>query len=275
MAKKITINGFTYAYETIGQGTPLILLHGFTGSKETWRPFFDLWKDAYQVIAIDLPGHGQTDHPDALHRYRMESVCRDLDALINTLQLPSVNLLGYSMGGRVALSFTCLYPDRVKKLVLESSSPGLEQRSDREKRMANDERLAQMIEEKGIAFFVNYWENIPLFRTQKTLPFHLRQRLREERLAQHPRGLANSLRGMGTGVQPSWWGQLHNISIPVQLIVGERDGKFCEIAQRMKNILPNANYLEVKGAGHAIHVEKGEIFGKIVMDFLKIEEGTY
>ncbi|WAA13955.1 2-succinyl-6-hydroxy-2,4-cyclohexadiene-1-carboxylate synthase [Fervidibacillus halotolerans] len=272
---KMDINGMTYAFEISGTGQPLLLLHGFTGSMETWRPFIKMWKEKFQVIIIDLPGHGQTDSPDDVSRYRMESTCFDLNVFLDRLGIENVYLLGYSMGGRVALSFTCLYPNRVKKLVFESSSPGLEGKLEREERVFSDEKLAKLIEEKGVEYFVHYWENIPLFQTQKTLPYHLRQKIRKERMGQNPRGLANSLRGMGTGTQPSWWHQLNKIQIPVQLIVGEKDSKFCRIGKRMESALPNAQYVEIENAGHAIHVEKSEIFGKIVMDFFMNKEGIH
>ncbi|MED4974325.1 alpha/beta hydrolase, partial [Geobacillus thermoleovorans] len=153
-------------------------------------------------------------------------------------------------------------------LVLESSSPGLETEEERRARREADEALARKIETEGVRAFVDDWEKIPLFATQQTLPDPVRAAIRRERLRHTATGLANSLRGMGTGVQPSFWERLGELAMPVLLVCGERDEKFCRIAAQMHERLPNSELICVKGAGHAIHVEQPGIFAKIVSEFM-------
>ncbi|MCS1351577.1 2-succinyl-6-hydroxy-2,4-cyclohexadiene-1-carboxylate synthase [Mechercharimyces sp. CAU 1602] len=265
---RIDVNGFHYYVEVRGEGEPLLLLHGFTGSTRTWSSFIPSWEKHYQLVMVDFPGHGKTDTPAEISHYSMEQVLIDLCCILDRLQIDHTHLLGYSMGGRVALAFALTFPERVKSLLLESTSPGLERCEERKKRREQDHRLAEQIEREGMDSFVSYWENIPLFRTQTQLPLALRARLRSERMQHRPLGLANSLRGMGTGAQPSYWSKLQNLTISVLLMVGEWDHKFCQIADAMKKELPYAELVQISQAGHAIHVEQTQVFDKIVMQYL-------
>lgn len=263
-----TINEMTYAYDVTGEGEPLLLFHGFTGSQKTWDSFIPVWSKYFQVITVDLPGHGKTDSPRDIYRYSTESTVQDLVQLLDHLQINQVHLLGYSMGGRLALSFAFTHPERVKTLILESASPGLQTQSERRSRIEQDEQLAKMIEEQGIFIFVQYWENITLFSSQKRLPKLVQEKVRQERLQQNPLGLANSLRGLGTGKQPSWWEDLSNLQVPTYIIVGGLDEKFKQIGKSMVEMLPQARLVTVPDAGHAIHVEKQGKFGTMIVDIL-------
>jgi len=260
----------TYWYEIHGEnGIPLVMLHGFTGSTKTWNFLIEKQNPNLQLIVIDLPGHGKTitENPKS-----MKTCCRDLQQLFNHIGLTKFHLLGYSMGGRTALSFAVNYPNYVKSLILESASPGLEDEKDREARVIKDENLAARLETEGIDEFVNFWENIPLFESQKRLPEEIQQTIRSERLSQSESGLAGSLRSMGTGTMPSWWHLLGKMDIPVLLLVGELDAKFVAINRKMNEIIPHSKLIICKDAGHAVHIENREEFIKRVMDFLHKEE---
>jgi 2-succinyl-6-hydroxy-2,4-cyclohexadiene-1-carboxylate synthase len=182
--------------------------------------------------------------------------------------IDQVDLLGYSMGGRLALTFALLYPGRVRKLILESTSPGLATEDEKQHRRMKDAELANFIKEQGIIAFVDYWEEIPLFSTMKRLPRETQEKIRKQRLKNSPIGLANSLLGMGTGSQPSWWSKLAELTCEVLLITGSEDHKFCATAKRMMKELKNSSWVVIEGSGHAIHVEEPEKFGTIVSDFL-------
>ncbi|HET7656881.1 MAG TPA: alpha/beta fold hydrolase, partial [Bacillales bacterium] len=172
-----------------GEGHPLLVLHGFTGSSVTWAPFFLSWQRSYQVIAPDLIGHGQTDSPKRTERYTMNRAVEDLVSLLDKLGIAKTRLLGYSMGGRLGLAFAASYPERVASLLLESSSPGLETETERLQRVKRDEALADQIVQDGIEAFVEKWENVPLFSTQSD---EIKASLREQRLQNRRGGLAGS-----------------------------------------------------------------------------------
>ncbi|WP_342468860.1 2-succinyl-6-hydroxy-2,4-cyclohexadiene-1-carboxylate synthase [Ureibacillus sp. FSL K6-3587] len=246
----------------------IVLLHGFTGSTKTWHRVIEHLPSSIKIVTIDLLGHGKTESPKDPSRYTMIEQVKDLEEIFHQLDLHDFTLLGYSMGGRVALSYAARFPKRIKRLILESASPGLRTEEEQAARRQSDESLADEIEEKGIHWFVEKWENIPLFASQKTLPAEVRQAVREERLSQSETGLANSLRGMGTGAQASLWRKLIRLSMPVFLITGELDQKFVHIAEQMVDQLPNAQHLIVPNAGHSIHVENPEQFATIIKGVL-------
>lgn len=262
------VNGVRYHLQESGTGEALLLLHGFTGSSESWRRFLPAWSQRYRTIAVDLLGHGKTEAPTDPARYRMEQAAADLTALLDALEIDSAHVLGYSMGGRLALSLAMSAPQRVRSLILESSSPGLRTQEERAARIRQDEALAQRIEREGLAPFVAYWENLPLFASVRRLPEDVQLALRRQRLANSPAGLAASLRGMGTGAQPSWWEYLHQLPMPVLLIAGEEDEKFVYIARKMHALIPHSRFELAEHAGHIVHVEVPDIFDTMVIKFL-------
>ncbi|MED4202980.1 2-succinyl-6-hydroxy-2,4-cyclohexadiene-1-carboxylate synthase [Neobacillus mesonae] len=264
----ISAGGIRYHVEMYGSGFPLVLLHGFTGDSSTWSPFRKIWGSHSRLVIPDIIGHGKTESPADPDRYHIEKAAADLNSILDKLGIQEIDLLGYSMGGRLALSFALLFPQRVRKLILESSSPGLQTEDEKKQRCMKDAGLANFIIEKGIQEFVDYWEDIPLFASMKRLPQVNREIVQKQRLANSPIGLANSLLGMGTGSQPSWWGRLVQLECEVLLLTGAEDQKFCEIAEKMVKSLKKGTWITVENSGHAIHVEDGEKFGTIVSDFL-------
>jgi 2-succinyl-6-hydroxy-2,4-cyclohexadiene-1-carboxylate synthase len=262
------VNGIQYHFEIHGDGEPLLLLHGFTGSIENWRPLVPHLAKKFSVITVDLPGHGKTDSPTDFFRYDMSFVAADLVQLMHSLGHAYFHLVGYSMGGRLALYLTIHYPSLVNKLVLESASPGLKNLAEQEARRTFDNQLADRIEQDGIKKFVDFWESISLWESQKQLSPPLKLALRQIRLNNNPAGLANSLRGMGTGQQPSLWSKLKQIESATLLITGQLDHKFCGIAAEMLPTLPNSQHDTVQQAGHTVQLEQPVIWLQLTSDFL-------
>jgi 2-succinyl-6-hydroxy-2,4-cyclohexadiene-1-carboxylate synthase len=138
----------------------------------------------------------------------------------------------------------------------------------RHARARDDEALAEAIERDGVAAFVERWERLPLFASQAALPEGARARLRRQRLAHTPWGLANSLRGLGVGAQEPLWSRLPGLALPALVVVGDLDDKYREIGRRMVSAMPRARLVVVPGAGHAVHLERPEVFGAAVLGFL-------
>jgi 2-succinyl-6-hydroxy-2,4-cyclohexadiene-1-carboxylate synthase len=264
----LRINDITFNVEQSGAGRPLLLLHGFTGSAATWMPLILALSPHFCTIAPDLIGHGRSDSPPDVERYSMERCVADLLALLDVLEIERADVLGYSMGGRVALQLAAAAPERVGALVLESSSPGIANPAERQARVAADRALADVIERDGLAAFVEHWERLPLFASQASLPPDTRAHLHAQRLQNDPLGLANSLRGMGTGNQESLWERLAMLDIPTLLIAGALDSKYCVLAGQMADVLPNARAVIVPRVGHAVHLEQPNTFQNNVLEFL-------
>lgn len=241
-----------------------VLLHGFTGSADSWSPKLLRGIDGlgYRVRTVDLPGHGA--------RGREEGV-PTLDATV--AEIADVleggdALIGYSMGGRVALHVALRHPDRVGALVLESASPGIGDATERRLRRDHDERLAASIVQDGVPAFVDRWEGLPLFASQRRLDSAARAEQRRRRLANDARGLAFALRGLGTGVLPSLWNRLAEVVAPTLLLVGALDDKFVDIAERMAASMKAAEVEVVPDVGHAVHVEAPDAWADVVARFL-------
>lgn len=262
------IEGVRYHVEIMNehQTRTVVFLHGFTGSTSTWLEIASALSN-YRIVLIDLLGHGKTESPQQASRYAMELQVRDLKILLDKLELKDYALAGYSMGGRTALAFASVFPEHIRLLILESASPGLKTTTEQLERQLRDEKLAERILGDGLLEFVDFWERIPLFDSQKSLPRKVRERIRQERFAQKPLGLANSLIGMGTGSQASYWEGLNGLKMPVLLLIGTKDEKFMEIAKRMKEQIASATFCAIE-AGHAIHVEKPAEFATIVSEYL-------
>lgn len=255
----------------------IVFLHGFTGSTATWKEVTSHIAGRFRTVAVDLIGHGNSSIPEDTNRYSMEHQVEDLDSLFDKLSLDRFILVGYSMGGRVALAYTIKHPGRVASLILESASPGLKTQEERAARRDLDRKMAERILLEGMSSFVDFWENIPLFDSQKKLPDVKRKAIRKERLGQSVIGLSNSLLGIGTGSQQSYWDILGSINIPTLLITGKIDTKFVKISREIKKSLPKARHLTIAGVGHAIHVEKPVLFATMIEEHvteLKNRGGT-
>lgn len=259
-------SGHHYHVEIHGAGDPLALLHGFSGGASTWQDISERLAEDFQLIAIDLLGHGASDAPADVASFRMESVAADIVDLLDQLLATNPYLLGYSMGGRLALFLACAYPGRFRALVLESASPGLADEYARAERRRRDNQLADQIERDGVASFVADWESLPLWSTQSKAQIRAQ---RSQRLTNRPRGLANSLRGMGAGAQPNLWEQLPNLTVPACLIVGERDDKFRRINQAMDEAMPRSSLSIIPAAGHNTHLEDPDAFCQALRTFLQ------
>lgn len=271
------INGVSYHVVETGKSSPdrptLVFLHGFTGSSKTYQAWMSAWEKAYHCLSFDMIGHGKTDSPKASSRYRMENVVVDIQQLFQAKAIHQVVLIGYSMGGRVAISFADQFPEMVSGLVLINSSPGLATAEERKQRRASDEKLAAWIKTAGVEKFVDYWQELPLFDSQKQLTVEKQKAVRSERLEQQTLGLANSLIGMGTGSQESYWEKLHRFIFPVLLITGEYDQKFQQIAANMHTLLPISEIATIERAGHAAYLEQPEVVQWTINNWLMNQIG--
>jgi 2-succinyl-6-hydroxy-2,4-cyclohexadiene-1-carboxylate synthase len=263
------VNGIRLSVEVGGSGPPLVVLHGFTGSAEAWQRALPALQETFTTYAVEIVGHGRSDVPDDVEHYRLGRAVTDLVVLVDRLGLDRFSLLGYSMGGRLALHLALVASERIDALVLESAAPGISDPDERAERARADEKLARLIEERGVEAFVDVWERVPLFASQRALPADVRGRQRAIRLSQRPQGLANSLRGMGAGAMEPVTGRLGEYRMPVLYVAGEIDTKYVEIGRSMTAAMPDARCVVVPGAGHTVHLERPEEFTSAVTSFLR------
>jgi 2-succinyl-6-hydroxy-2,4-cyclohexadiene-1-carboxylate synthase len=228
---------------------PLVLLHGFTQTRQSWRRTVAALDGRYRAVVPDLPGHGQ------MSERRPASLAATLAYLRALVDEPHL-LAGYSMGGRIALHAALARPERVRRLVLLGASPGLADPAEREEHRRADDALADRIEAIGVEAFAEEWGRLPLWEGQ---PDRVRAAANADRLRNTPAGLADALRGLGTGALEPLWDRLGELPMPVVLIAGERDAKFRAIAEQMAERIPDARVEVVPGAGHAAHLERPDL----------------
>jgi 2-succinyl-6-hydroxy-2,4-cyclohexadiene-1-carboxylate synthase len=226
---------------------PIVLfLHGFTQTGASWRGVIDALGERYTALAPDLRGHGSA----GARRPVTVDACVD-DVMADAPE--RFGVAGYSMGGRLALRIALAHPDRVERLVLVGTTPGIADDVERAARREADDALAAELEDGlDIETFARRWQRQPIFKGQ---PAAVAEAVHEDRLRSEPAGLAAALRGLGQGAAEPLWPRLGELRMPVTVVAGERDGTYAKLAERMVARLPRARALIVPGAGHAVHLE--------------------
>lgn len=266
----LEVDGLPLMVDKIGKGPAVVLLHGFASQGRTFRPLVWTLDREFSTISLDLVGHATSGSPIAVTRYEMPRVVDDLVALLRLLGFERAAWVGHGLGGNIALQVAVRYPEAAWAVVLESGSPGIEDDEKRAHQRAEDEALATRLESRGMSAFVDEWEALPIWKSQRLAlsPKQL-EALHIERLSQRAKGLANVLRGMGLGAQ-EWVGdRLPEVAIPVLLMAGSLDPAACASARVMARVLPRATIRILEGAGHTAHLEQPEMFNEAVLAFLR------
>jgi 2-succinyl-6-hydroxy-2,4-cyclohexadiene-1-carboxylate synthase len=255
------------------QGVPVLFLHGFTGSAEAWgEAILEGLARHRRVLVVDLPGHGEAPGPRPDSGYSVDGVLAALGALLDAEGAPQADWVGYSMGGRLALAAAVRHPERVRRLVLESASPGLATEDARARRRRQDEQLARRLETQGMEAFVAFWMNQPLFASQHRLPQIVLDDARRRRLRGDPFHLAAALRGLGTGSQPSFWANLSTVRQPALILTGALDATYTRIGADMARQMPQAQHVILPSLGHTLHLEGPRAWLETVRPFLVLPE---
>ena len=206
--------------------TKLVCLHGFLGSSQDW--------EGLECVAIALP-----------YGLDLDAMCLWLFENLKEKNILRCTLLGYSMGGRIALRFAILFPEFVEKLILVSTSPGLDDEGARLHRWESDLLLASRMREMTVSEFLKEWYQNPIFNGF----------FREEIVQTDISILSETLLMMSPGRVTSSWSHLSSLQMPVVVIVGEKDQKYIKIAQRMCGMIQNVSLRIVANVGHSLHLE--------------------
>lgn len=226
-----------------------VLLHGFTQNRRCWGPFAGALGRTHRIIGVDLPGHGASGFDHVSFEDAGELVAETL-AGIGGVDL----LVGYSMGGRLALRCLIEHPDSAGHLALIGATAGLEDASARTERRAGDRQLSDRLHAGTPESFLDFWLGLPLFDglTED-------QQCRRERLAHWGSGIAETLLHRGTGSMEPLWDRLDHIRVPTLLLAGARDEKFARLGARLASGIGSAATLRlIPRCGHACHLEDPE-----------------
>lgn len=250
---------------------PLLALHGFTGDAQDFAWLAEHSSDAIDWWALDLPGHGEARFNDPAKL----TLADFLDAIetarqrifAETLQPP--HLLGYSMGGRVALHAAQRDITAWRSLITIGATPGIEEPARRMDRLIADEDLAERMSRQTIEQFLTAWQSMPIIKSQDAIPENILRSLRARRQLNDPRQLAGALVAVSSGRLPSLWDQLNDFDLPYLIMAGQTDQKFSTIAHKMAPLLPQSEVSLLAKAGHCAHLESPEEFLMILRGFLR------
>lgn len=261
----IDLGDYRYGVTVVGQGKPLVCLHGFSESGYTWD---GIVIPGYQMIRIDTIGHGDSDIPDDEQAFSIPQIMNDLHIVMHAVAGESYTLMGYSMGARLALLYALEYTSEIESLILESGSVGIEFDEVRSERQIADADLAHRIEHEDGTWFAHMWANVPIFESQKSLPEEVQTKIFARRAHNSPYALGATLRGSGQGVMPYVGHRLDELSMPCVYISGALDTKYTTIGRDVFGIRPNFHYVCIEQAGHNVHVERPGQFMTAVTEFL-------
>jgi 2-succinyl-6-hydroxy-2,4-cyclohexadiene-1-carboxylate synthase len=250
---ELKVPGARVVYDVGGDGPAVTLLHGFTQSRVMWDEVAEGLGAGWRLLSPDLRGHGQTEvEPGGA--YTMDACLGDLDALWGALGVDRTHLVGYSMGGRLALHVATRRPDRLLSLVTVSARTLPEPA--RAARREADEELARAIEHNGIEWFVEHWSSLPMFAGVARRGGAFNRALRERRLRNRPRELAASLRERGAGAAPPVDEGLRGLRAPALFVAGSEDRPYVEAAATLAAMVPRGRVEIVDGAGHNVPAER-------------------
>lgn len=258
-----------YRYEKHYDRTTVLYLHGFMGSGDDWQYAVERIGSSFSHLMVDLPGHGKSEDMDAYPPsvYSMPGCAAEILRLLDSLKIARCHVVGYSMGGRLALYLAIHHGERLGRFVIESGSPGLKTQAERDERRRRDEDLADSLRVRSFDDFLKFWYSQPLFSTMDQSSDAFASMLKR-RNTNNPKALAMSLEQMGTGVQPSLWAELPKIKNPMLFVAGEKDHKFNQLAAAMAYLCPAAELAIIASAGHNVHFEQTREYASQVRTFL-------
>jgi len=258
-ATRVAVGPLALHVEQHGGGAPLLLLHGFAGSARTMRPLIDALAERHRVIAPDLPGHGLSDAPREAAAYTWSAATRHLVRLLDALDVPDAHVVGFSLGGRIALQLAARHPERVRAACTIGSRCVWTDSVERSARRATDAALATRIETEGMRAFARGEQGSHAVAHDDALA------------AAAPgagtHGLALALRGLGAADQPAVGADLAVSAVPLLLLAGENDPGPLAAAHALADDLPAARAVAIAGAGHRAHLERTQEVARLALDF--------
>lgn len=245
---------------------PLLFLHGFLGNGRDWLPLAQSLAGDYHVLFVDLPGHGYSLAGEVGQEYTISTVAAAVADLAR--ELSEAVLIGYSLGGRIALATAVERGYKLGGLVLESANPGIEDAEERRQRAELDDQRARQLLRLGTKRFVEQWYQQDLFRSLHAEPKRLAAMV-AARSAGDAQELAVALRNLSVGRQQPLWDQLDSLKLPMLFVAGELDSRYVAIGRRIVEKAVNARLAIVADAGHNTHFEQPDGFANHLLGFLK------
>ncbi len=255
---RYTRQGVSLEYDDIGNGAPLLLIHGFPLDRTMWRAQIAALQQVYRVIAPDLRGFGQSSDT-AGEAVSMDQHAQDMRALLDSLNVKHTIVAGLSMGGYVALAFVAQYADRVKGLILANTRAVPDSEEGKQTRLTN----AQKVRDHGTAFLVDNMAPKMLGPSAKP---ELAIAVRWMMMRQRSPGVISALLGMAE--RPDRSPLLPFIKAPTLIITGSADGLIPPgDSEAMHQLIPASTLVNIPDAGHLSNIDKADTFNDALREF--------
>lgn len=252
--------------------SPTILaFHGFGGSGQDFEPVAKALDHlGLNWIAPRLsaftPRHAH--FPDEEPYLLREEFLRSIHQIIKECGVKKLIVMGYSIGGRIALQYTLCHQESVRGLILIGATPGIRDASLMLERRELEEEWIDRIDSEGVVAFQNYWQTLPVVASQVRIPEEIKEAIRNRRRAALPRELIFSLKLFGQGVFPALWDNISELEIPALLVAGADDEKYLELAQEMQKEMKHGTVEAISSAGHMAHLENTPAFANCCEKFI-------
>ncbi len=256
---------------TLGQPQhpALVFLHGFLGRGASWLPIARPLSKRFYCLLPDLPGHGANTADPFASPITFDALADWLCQLLDAQRLERVHLLGYSLGGRIALHFACRHPQRLLSLALEGASPGLQDETERARRRAEDDTRAASMVQHGMAAFVETWYDMPLFASLRQHPRKLAA-IKTAASQNDPQWMSRIIRDLSPGRQTPLWDCLPHLTLPTLLMAGALDSKYAQLIAVMAAHMPQAHTRLIADAGHNAHAEQPRAVQAALCQFYRL-----
>ncbi len=245
---KLNRNGVELYYEVHGEGTPVLLTHGYSSSSHMWEGQVGPFSKKYKLITWDMRGHGHTDYPDDQAAYTEAETVADMAAILDAVGAKTAVIGGLSLGGYMSLAFHLAHPERTQALLIIDTGPGYKKDEPRAGWNATSIKRAEKLEAEGLP----------------------KGGGAETRAAPHRNavGLAKAARGMLTQHDSRVIESLPDIKVPSLVVVGAEDTPFIAASDYMAAKIPGAKKAVIANAGHASNIDQPEAFNAAVLGFL-------
>ncbi|MFX1573366.1 MAG: alpha/beta fold hydrolase [Promethearchaeota archaeon] len=270
------VNGIKICYEIYGKGHPLILVHGWGGSKEGWFVHIDALSKHFKVITFDNRGSGKSDHPNI--PYTMNMYADDIHELLKFLNIEKTHVLGVSLGGMIVLNFILKYPEQVNKLVLINTWPGFPNEQGPEmykegkiayNKELEDDPLNTFLKYAKSGFSREFWKKMAENPKRKFFDLWSVEDLVERDLnnrysLQDNENAAHAVKGHNV------LDRLHEIKNKTLILCGEKDRiATVSVNKQMHERISNSILKVIKDTRHSLPLEKTPEVNQILVDFLK------
>lgn len=244
---------------------PVLFLHGLMGTPDSWQPIAERLSYPGRLAAEHLPGHG----PEPRHHATFDSAC---EALATRVQSERPHVVGYSLGGRLALSLACRFPHCVRSVFAVGAHPGIDDSKERLERQNWETSLSDTLVSEGLQRLVEDWERLPMWGTQSRLSKAVLARQKDGRLSHNARSIAWAIQTLGTGSMPALWPDLETLQIPVTVVAGTEDQKLSQLNRRVLASSARVTLEQVQGVGHNVGLEAPDELSRLISLHLERSE---